>query len=187
MTKTGMTPAMLLAALEGHGVAAGTPDAIELSEAQGQVDLVNSTHLPIKTSPDKETITAETGIVFGEPVDELFVNAALPSGWAKRATDHSMHSDLLDDRGRVRADIFFKAAFYDRRADLRFRAFYTVFSNYDTDAVTITDANDKTVKDFGCAAVSAISRDEFYALQDKATAWLTENYPDYRDPFAYWD
>ena len=58
------------------------------------------------------------GIVFGKEVDDLFVEVTLPAGWKKEATDHSMWSKLVDDKGRERASIFYKAAFYDRDAHI---------------------------------------------------------------------
>ena len=77
------------------------------------------------------------GIVFGEDVDDLFVSCVLPEGWSKRPTDHSMWSDLVDNKDRVRARIFYKAAFYDRRAYLstetRFIVTYTPEDDYKTD------------------------------------------------------
>ena len=42
----------------------------------------------------------------------------LPAGWKKQATDHSMWSKLLDESGAVVASIFYKAAFYDRIAEM---------------------------------------------------------------------
>jgi len=56
------------------------------------------------------------GIVFGEKVDDLFTSVTLPEGWHKEATEHAMWSKLIDDQGRERASIFYKAAFYDRSA-----------------------------------------------------------------------
>jgi hypothetical protein len=45
----------------------------------------------------------------------------LPDGWQKRATDHDMWSELVDADGVVVASMFYKAAFYDRRAFLRMK------------------------------------------------------------------
>ena len=112
--KDGVTPAMLLYGL------AGTPQAIEAMEAHGQRKLVEANSLlPIKTNVPDDEITRKTGIIFGAKHDELFVNVTLPKGWELRATDHSMHSELFDADGDLRASIFYKAAFYDRRADIR--------------------------------------------------------------------
>ena len=109
---------MLLASMMGAG---GVSGAIEVQEAQGQRELVGSTQLPTKISPDDRKAMVEAGVVFGDvtPGDKLFCQATLPSGWVKRATDHSMWSELVDASGKVRASIFYKAAFYDRSAFIR--------------------------------------------------------------------
>lgn len=89
---------------------------IEGMERQGQQSLVRSETLPTEGDWDR---AAELGVVRGEqvPGDSLFTNATLPEGWQKVATDHSMGSEVIDDRGVPRIGIFYKAAFYDRRAD----------------------------------------------------------------------
>lgn len=185
--RNGLTPAMLRAAAEGRDITEGMSDAIELSEAKGQADLVNSTRLPKKTTPDRATIAAATGIAFGDDVDELFVEASLPDGWRKEASDHAMWSDLVDNKGRRRAAIFYKAAFYDCRANMRFEPFYSIDVNYDSGyeacTVAVRDANGATLKDFG----KSKDWDGGQKLQQAAAAWLDENYPDNRNPLAYWD
>ena len=108
------------------GAAAGTDRYIENMEAEGQRQLVASTTLPAQGNdyPGRKTnweMLEAMGVVRGEPVDgdALFVHATLPAGWAKRATDHSMWSEIVDDRGVTRAMVFYKAAYYDRRAHVR--------------------------------------------------------------------
>ncbi|KKL17147.1 hypothetical protein LCGC14_2488480 [marine sediment metagenome] len=186
MKTTGITPAMLRAEGEGRGMMAGAPGAIEASEALGQIELVSNAKLPAEMNVDREAVTKATGIQFGDMADELFINATLPEGWSKRATDHSMHSELVDDRGCVRAGIFYKAAFYDRRADMRFKSFFEIGGDYTKREVRVVNANGNLVKDFG-AADREESSDKYYALQDEARVWLDENHPDHSDPFAYWD
>lgn len=92
---------------------------IEFDEAQGQQELVHSELLPVDGSNDGDVLAL--GIVFGDPVpgDPLFRKATLPAGWKKRATDHSMWSEIVDEIGKVRAVVFYKAAFYDRSAFIR--------------------------------------------------------------------
>ncbi len=92
-------------------------DIIPEQEARGQREFVNSTTLPKKPSHLCKQIE-EMGIVFGEGVDDLFIQVTLPEGWKKEPTDHSMWSRLVDNEGRERAKIFYKAAFYDRDAFL---------------------------------------------------------------------
>lgn len=104
----------------------GNPKAIENQEADGQEELVNSLQLPKKcNSPHRLNAVEEyhkMGIkVFtGSKGDDLFVGTKLPEGWKKEATDHSMWNNLVDDKERIRASIFYKAAFYDREAFINF-------------------------------------------------------------------
>lgn len=109
------------------------PDVTEELEAAGQQALVESTVLPCEIQPlwildegrpqtpaEAEADIEALGIVLGAAVDETFRNAVLPPGWAKLpAPDHSMWSYLVDEVGRRRVAVFFKAAPYDYRAFMR--------------------------------------------------------------------
>ncbi len=97
------------------GLGAGEVEAMERA---GQQQLVNSALLPTKGSDEPEFL--RLGFTFGEPLadDPMFRPATLPAGWRKAGTDHDMHSDILDQFGRRRVGVFYKAAFYDRRADM---------------------------------------------------------------------
>jgi hypothetical protein len=101
------------------GLLTAMPGGIEAQERSGQAQLVQSTQLPAKLMGNQADFEA-LGFVFGDPVpgDELFREMTLPSGWSKRATDHGMHSEVIDERGLRRVSVFYKAAFYDRRADM---------------------------------------------------------------------
>ncbi|WP_280371107.1 hypothetical protein [Nocardia wallacei] len=94
----------------------GTDTYITDMEAAGQRQLVASTELPA-SGPWGEL--EALGFAKGEPVrdDALFVQATLPEGWRKERTDHSMWSQIVDERGVARVKVFYKAAFYDRRAN----------------------------------------------------------------------
>lgn len=112
-------PAALDAALRGdfrNAEIASTPGGIEAQEAQGQRDLVAQQLIPIQGANEAAN---KLGIVLGKEADDLFFYAELPKGWEIRATDHSMWSDLIDADGKKRAAIFYKAAFYDRKAFIR--------------------------------------------------------------------
>lgn len=89
---------------------------IEEMEAAGQQQLLHSDRLPTNAHGDFEAL----GFTFGDPDpnDPLFRPATLPAGWTREGSDHAMHSYLLDERGIRRVDVFYKAAFYDRRADM---------------------------------------------------------------------
>lgn len=105
----------LVGALRDDGVGG----YIEDMEAAGQTQLVNSDRLPTDNQ-DREAMEA-LGFVFGEtdPADPIFLSATLPDGWKRAASDHSMWSHIVDERGIRRVAIFYKAAFYDRSAFMR--------------------------------------------------------------------
>ena len=114
-------PAALWAFLEGdtdNFMVAATPGGLEQQESAGQQDFVASETLPINIIGSTKEQFEQMGIVFGQPVDDLFYEVRLPEGWKKIPTDHSMWSKLVDEQGRERASIFYKAAFYDRSAFL---------------------------------------------------------------------
>ena len=113
------TPAAMSALARGdinNFMVAATPGGIEAQEAEGQKCFVSDETLPIECP--REELEA-LGFQFGDKVDSLFVACRFPNGWSKRPTDHSMWSELIDPEGTVRGSIFYKAAFYDRRAFMR--------------------------------------------------------------------
>lgn len=190
--KTTVNPAALAALAGGdleNFIAASTPGGIEAQEKRGQTDLVNSTNMPLELSPGKEAFEA-LGFTFGKPIDEIFQEATLPDGWSRAATDHDMHSDILDEKGRRRVSVFYKAAFYDRRADARLISRFCVEYTYpdgENGPVTIVALDRKSgehVRVFGKS-----ESDDWEARNghsNAAHAWLTAEYPDHRDPTAYW-
>ncbi len=112
------TMAALAAAAAGQTenfIAASTPGGIEAQEVAGQIAFVANETLP----KDGIECVKAMGVKVLDAADDLFVNVQLPDGWRKKPTDHSMWSELLDDKGVKRAAIFYKAAFYDRSAFIR--------------------------------------------------------------------
>lgn len=104
------------------GAAMGGASADELiggMEAAGQRQLVASQLLPTDTHKTDAEFEA-LGFVFGDPVDDdpMFRHATLPKGWTKRGSDHDMWSYVVDEHGRERVAVFYKAAFYDRHAHM---------------------------------------------------------------------
>lgn len=214
----GITPAAFGAAMRGNMdnfMVAMTPGGIEAQEAQGQRDLVNSERLPKEINnhrfrgKDAKEVYALAGIeVLGEH-DNIFLNVKLPTGWKLEPTDHSMWSKLLDEKGRERAAIFFKAAFYDYNAHFsftpRFRATVEPEDACKTDVSY--EERDKMkiygrVYDGGAVVFQtegrepiASSRDTWQAkdaqekeLRAAAENWLKESgYPEFGDPLKYWE
>jgi len=194
----GITPAALIAALNGdleNAIAALTPGGIEAQEAQGQKDFVVAETLP-RLCP--RTQLEQLGFVFGEDADDTFVYVTFPKGWKKLPTDHSMWSDLIDDKGRKRGAIFFKAAFYDRRADMHltnrfsYGRFYEHHDEYIDNVIQyyVMDCDKIVFKTLPLSCEKQYS--EEWWEKDKtcsewAQNWLNEEYPNWEDPMAYWE
>lgn len=131
----------LLALAVGMGPG-GSGEYIMETERAGQAQLVNSDRLPAEASDGDEPYLA-LGFTFGEPDkgDALFRPATLPAGWKREGSDHAMWSYIADQHGRHRVAIFYKAAFYDRRAFMRLESRYGYLSKvlYDNGRPVLDD------------------------------------------------
>lgn len=186
-----MNPAAFAAASRGdfaNALIASTPGGIERQEAAGQRTLVESAMLPKEINGCTRAHLELLGFKFGADVDELFVTCELPPGWQKRGTDHSMHSDLLDGQGRKRAGIFYKAAFYDRRADMSvYRRFnverYRDGSKDGYQRCVVTDG-DAVVFDAGKWKRGDYAHSD--TLKAACESWLNDTHPEWKNPLACW-
>jgi hypothetical protein len=182
----------------------GSSNAIELQESQGQKSFVESYTLPVEgpfynREPEKNKAILEAfGFkLLGEvPGDPIFQFVEMPAGWKKVPTEHPMWSDVVDDKGRKRLAIFYKAAFYDRSAHYHFCSRFTIEHDYKTEdkGVAITHVKDGEKIIFSTVPINLPPpghHQEFYASRDlatkTATKWLVEHYPDWQNPGAYWD
>lgn len=182
----------------------GNPNAILAQEEQGQRELIESDQLPAQTNYPRGLNTAlqyeSMGIkVIGNTEgDDLFLDVVLPTGWKKEATDHSMWNKLKDDKGRVRATFFYKAAFYDRKAMVNFIQRYNIEEQYyeqeKNPEVEWDCARNLQVIDSTTEAV-LFEGEKYFSMDAEAKAkakiiahhWLAENYPKWEDYNAYWD
>lgn len=186
-------------------------NAILDQEARGQRDLVQSDVLPreINMYGDGEPAKAieyltSLGFQFkGDvPDDKLFQYVIFPDGWKKIATDHSMHSNLVDPQGRIRGGIFYKAAFYDRAAHMHLnRRFQIGFNHYDRESYKdgmpvvafVKDALEKVVFESRPFEVIKNERGHWntYDVRDEAEKevkeWLDAHYPEWNDYRKYWN
>lgn len=185
-------PAALSAFAKGdmdNFLVASTPGGIEAQEKAGQALLVASTNMPKELRPSREAFE-KVGFKFGADVDEIFVSATLPLGWYRQASDHSMWSYIMDEQGRKRAAIFYKAAFYDRRASASLERRImpeSVYPETGSDApvrIGVTDCG-KMIFEAG-AEPKPYNYEARKKLDDMAQAWADQNYPDWNDPTAYW-
>lgn len=169
-------------------IVASTPGGIEAQEAAGQKSFVAVQTLP-KECPREDL--EKLGFVFGDDVDDIFINVEFPKGWSKKATDHSMWSDLLDEKGRRRGGIFYKAAFYDRSSHMRLNCRFSIDFNYE-----LKDAVQHHVKDcdeivFNTEKVDCEHySDAYWKAEDdskeSAENYLNGKYPNWKDCTEYW-
>lgn len=190
-----LTPAAVAALLRGEIEnlhAASTPGGIEAQEAAGQAILSSDNNrLPLRIIPTKIThamIEAAWGVKFGAPVEDIFIETAFPEGWKIVPTAHNMWSDLIDDKGSRRAGVFYKAAFYDRKAHLTINRRYEVNITYQTSPQYYSIVDNKLGKEIyylGKAGERDFQTQD--ALINDGEEWLKKNYPDYTNPLAYWN
>lgn len=178
----------------------GTSGMVENMEAEGQRQLCGSGKvcLPSKMATECRARLETWGVIFPEINanwdDQVLGPADLPDGWEIKATGHSMHCDLVDGLGRLRAVIFYKAAFYDRNGYTqtrnRFRA--TVDQAYPDDYETggnikltpvIFDGN-VLIWSGACEIATYEARDR---ITEVADAKLAELFPGAGDFQADWD
>jgi hypothetical protein len=184
-----MNLAAFTAALRGdivNATVAGTPGGIERQEAAGQQMLLESAVLPKEIRGATREQLEALGFKFLADVDDLFVTCELPAGWTKRGTSHSMHSDLLDELGRKRAGIFYKAAFYDRRADMIVDRRYRIdcYCDGSSDKMRRVDVTDfgAVIKEFGEFKRGDLVAED--ALHKSAESWLDDHHPDWRSSLS---
>lgn len=169
--------------------------AIEKQEKMGQLRACQAQQLPQYGTTNREDWES-LGFKFGGKVDELFVAVTMPDGWKFERTDHSMHSNLLDEQGRIRAKMFYKAAVYDRRADIQLQRRYSINSFRDNDEpdtiVRVSVEDNSTIPptrlftnstDVQDVRERGEARDELYK---ETTQWLKDKYPEWQNALAYW-
>ena len=142
------------------------------------------------------------GITIVEEYDDLFWSISLPEGWKIEATDHSMWNNLFDNKGRKRANFFYKAAFYDRDAFINFDTRYHATVDHVADASSdyevwknsdyqgIVKDGETVIFSTECVPVTgSYDGDDKVKddLREQLDKYMEENYPNYEDINAYWD
>ena len=190
---------LLLLAMDAQMKGGNPTDFIEQMEAEGTREAAKSMMLPYPRGEGTRLSYEALGFVFGPQVegDPLFCHATFPEGWSVQTTEHDMYNDLVDAKGRVRGNYFYKAAFYDRKAELRgLVRRYEIRQDWDVKRpafrfYVIDNATNETL--FHCSGVeqpelSYSAREAAEELvRDQAKDWLEANSPDYMNPLAYWD
>jgi len=173
----------------------GDEVAILRQEIKGQTSFVESDTLPTKIDDESRAALELAGIKFGEavPNDDIFTYVELPEGWKRKPTDNPEQSILVDEHGRKRANIHYKAAFYDRRSQIsttrRFSVELDNIRSVEEGIVvfTVTDGNDTIFSTDPVRYKSEQDFDTEHEVEAKAIDWLEKDHPDWRNRAAYWD
>lgn len=151
--------------------------AILQQEADGQRELVHSDVIPAQVLHSTEQDLIDLGFKLGPKVDgdPLFRAATLPDGWKREASDHSMWSYIVDELGRRRCAMFYKAAFYDRKAHT------SVTSVYDYVSECMYEDRDPLLDDTWAtreAVLSAVAKLREYSAE-QVEFWTTHDNAEY--------
>lgn len=163
--------------------------AILAQEARGQRELVASCDLPTDCTDD--AILRAWGFELGQPNpdDPMFRSAVLPAGWKMEYTNHAMWSKVVDQEGRERVSIFYKAAFYDRSAFMQAKYRFSAEANYGCDPCNVGIAKDCSAVIFRSEPIDTTGRESWDiadAARNIAAMWLDINRPGWRDCAAGW-
>lgn len=105
----------------------GTPGAIEIEERRGAAQLRASSQIPAKEVEDSVLIAF--GFELGEVIPcrdgNILRHAKLPPGWTKEG-EGSYWTHLISPQGYKIFSIFYKAVFYDRRADMHLNPRFSI-------------------------------------------------------------
>lgn len=173
------------------GMMCGSDIAIDRAEKEEQYRVINECELPKSMKPN-QVCFEKLGFCFEDIGDDVMLKAKLPEGWSMKAED-SYHTNILDEKGRVRAAFFYKGVFYARTGHMVAYCRYGVKSEVtikgnieDGATVFVYDRNnDSIVKKFGSFPDSWC--DEHEKAREDAYKWLKEHFPSCEDPTAYWD
>lgn len=185
----------LAEAIAGGSVAA----LVDAQRGRGQEQFANSDTLPVQMLGENTRAMLEAaGVRFLGPVegDKLFQYVELPSGWRKSATAGSLYTDLLDDKGRKRASIFYKAEFCDRVAHIRASPRFRITLDFERErrdnmAIGVVFDGEEVIFATEPTRLPSEHNTQFFEIGDNAKRltkdWLAERYPDWENPAAYWD
>lgn len=154
-----------------------------------------TTELPTDISKEGVAILKGWGVKFigPKPDDDVFQLVNLPKGWTfKRHGDNGYHFALRDQNGRTRGSMFYKAAFYDRSANMYVCRRLQACSEYGEDGTdqegkkfgAIKDSNGKILWRGTVVARDLLEKDP---AREEAEKVLKEAYPNSDDFNALWD
>lgn len=145
---------------------------------------------------DGKQALEKAGIVFlGDCEDNtLLQKVSFPDGWKKVPTTNSLWTSLVDDQDRVRASIMYSNLPWDRDARVDVLRRFGTTDDFDrrmNDNVAVGQVTDCGKVFHSIDPIPYTEDEERYQTTDRARLaaeqWLDGNFPNWRDPGAYWD
>ena len=151
---------------------------------------------------NSQEVLVAAGVVIGKtsPEDDALVYVTLPAGWRKISTNFSSWQNLVDEKGRTRATIFYYS-FLDAESQpqrqtvaslnvvTRFRIDHE--ETHDGTIRAIVQDSKKSVfvseKPVADSTNINLFTAQSIAAMDEARNWLNQHYPEWQDPKKYWD
>lgn len=159
-----------------------TINHVELTQAQIMFLIPKNIH------PSKEAFE-KLGFVFETVEDDDLYLATLPKGWKLDSSDYYCVT-LIDEQNRERASYHYETDMrqFSGETNLleRFCVHFDPHRSSSPVKISVKDrANGNILFDAGeCNGNHTLT---FEDLVNKAKSFLNEHYPDYENPFAYWD
>jgi hypothetical protein len=201
-------------------LALGTAEGIPLLERMAQREIAQGGVLFLDRAMKPGIVAVLERLGFQFPpetgdLDPILRPVVGPPGWTLRPKESAYWTDLLDPKGHVRGHIFYKGAYYDRRAQFYPLTRYWIETEFASASghpeITAAKARGETVDLFGSHAHLPYQR---FMVCDRENplpihqgpwlswnesvgpgnsspspgirSWLDSRYPDHADPLAYW-
>jgi hypothetical protein len=165
-----------------------------LLQLKAQLVFVESDTLPVDMDEQSLMAMDAAGVRFEEmiPDDAQFAFATLPEGWTRKRTKDRLRSELLDEKGRVRAVITYIESFSQHLRHASLTALPRYSYEIDEEFLKRTDMVVAVIKNAGTfmwktepiPVTQTDSREQAYK---KAKKVLDDTFPGWQNPAAYWN
>ena len=124
------------------------------------------------------------------------LEAELPNGWTAKSIGNTCFRQLIDNKGRVRAEIFRKREIHEQDFFIRFNRRFTIHEHIVSNVNDIITSFHYVLDNARIFRVCktdqiAFNKNDVYDYESESSnvcvKWLEENYPDYKNPNAYWN
>ena len=174
-------------------------ELIDMKEKEGQTMVTSEIMLSREMKPAKE-IWEKLGFVFYEiPGNNVLYKAELPKGWKLEPNEHPMWSDLIDENGNLRGQMFYKSSYsVDISHMVLFKKYGIYRKNISMDPIIdeiYFGSSEEVLFTAGRITLplnpTEEQREEYFKQESetrkRALEFAEENYPGWEDPTAYWD